>query len=65
MKSHLTVSEVAKVTKKERTTIVRWITSGKFGHVPKVGGEYQVSHDSFRKWWGENLLQGVSNNSSQ
>ena len=51
MKAYLSVTEIANVTKKQRSTIVRWIKAGKFEQVRKVGNEYQVSHESFKKWW--------------
>lgn len=60
MKSFLSVSEIAKITQKERSTIVRWITAGKFGNVRKVGNEYQVTHEKFRKWWNKNMKGGVT-----
>ena len=55
MKSYLSVTEIAKVTQKERSTIVRWIQAGKFDGVRMVGNEYQVPHGSFEKWWSENM----------
>ncbi len=55
MKAYLSVTEIAKVTKKERSTVVRWIKAGKFGQVRKIGNEYQIPHNSFRKWWDENM----------
>ena len=58
MKKYLGVSEVAKITGKERSTIIRWIQSGKFGNVPKIGNEYQVSHEQFSGWWEDNVNVG-------
>ena len=55
MKAFLSVTEIAKVTKKERSTIIRWIKAGKFGNVRKIGNEYQIPHESFKKWWDENM----------
>ena len=55
MKAYLSVTEIAKVTKKERSTIIRWIKTGKFGHVRMIGNEYQIPHESFKKWWNENM----------
>jgi len=55
MKTFLSVTEIAKVTKKERSTIIRWIKAGKFGNVRKSGNEYQIPHESFKKWWDENM----------
>jgi excisionase family DNA binding protein len=54
MKAYLSVTEIARVTQKERSTIVRWIKAGKFGNVRKVGHEYQVPHESFKRWWDDN-----------
>ncbi len=54
MKAYLSVTEIAKVTKKQRSTVVRWIKAGKFEQARKVGNEYQVPHESFKKWWGKN-----------
>lgn len=51
MKAHLSITEIAKITNKERSTVVRWVKSGEFGDVRKVGNEYQVSIDSFKRWW--------------
>ena len=55
MKAFLGVTEIANVTNKERSTIVRWIKAGKFGKVRKVGNEYQVLHENFKRWWNENM----------
>lgn len=55
MKTYLSVSEIAEVTKKEKTTVQRWIKAGKFGTVQKVGNEYRVAHESFKKWWEKNM----------
>lgn len=60
MKNYLGVSKIAKITGKERTTIIRWIQSGRFGDVKKVGNEYQVTHEQFLEWWQGNL-KGHSN----
>ena len=57
MKVYLSVAEIANVTKKEKTTVLRWIKAGKFGNVRKLGNEYQVPHDDFRKWWDENTMR--------
>jgi excisionase family DNA binding protein len=55
MKSHLGVTEIARITSKERSTILRWIKSGKFGNVSKVGNEYQISHEQLSSWWDKNI----------
>ena len=55
MKAYLSVAEIARITRKEKTTVQRWIRAGKLGNVRKVGNEYQVSHQAFRKWWAENM----------
>ena len=55
MKAYLSVTELARVTKKERSTIVRWIKAEKFGQVRRIGNEYQVPHENFKKWWDENI----------
>ena len=51
MKVFLSIAEIANVTKKEKTTILRWIKAGRFGNIRKVGNEYRVPHESFKKWW--------------
>ena len=51
----MSVTEIANVTKKQRSTIVRWIKAGKFEQGRKLGNEYQVSHESFKKWWEKNM----------
>jgi len=43
MKIFLSVAEIANVTKKEKTTVLRWIKAGRFGNIRKVGNEYRVS----------------------
>ena len=53
MKQYLSISDIAQITNKERSTVFRWIKAGKFGSVRKVGHEYQVSHESFERWWSE------------
>ena len=55
MKVYLSVAEIANVTKKEKTTVLRWIKAGKFGNISKVGNEYRVPHESFKKWWDRRL----------
>lgn len=51
MKAYLSVAEIANVTKKEKTTVLRWIKAGRFGSVRKVGNEFRIPHVSFKKWW--------------
>ena len=51
MKVYLSVAEIANVTKKEKTTVLRWIKAGRFGSIRKVGNEYRIPHESFKKWW--------------
>ena len=46
MKVCLSVAEIANVTKKEKTTVLRWIKAGRFGNIRKVGNEYRVPHFS-------------------
>jgi excisionase family DNA binding protein len=58
MKRHLGVSEVARIIGKERSTVVRWIQSGKFGRINKVGNEYQIPHEKFHRWWEDNMMTG-------
>jgi excisionase family DNA binding protein len=55
MKQYLSVSDIALITNKERSTVFRWIIAGKFGQVRQVGHEYQVPHASFERWWAENV----------
>ena len=58
MKAYLSVTEIAQVAKKERSTIVRWIKMGKLGKIRKIGNEYQVPHESFKRWWEKRLKAG-------
>ena len=51
MKVYLSLAEIANVTKKEKTTVLRWIKAGRFGNIRMVGNEYRVPHESFKKWW--------------
>jgi predicted site-specific integrase-resolvase len=39
-------AEIANITKKEKTTVLRWIKAGRFGNILKVGNEYRVPHFS-------------------
>lgn len=55
MKRYLSISDIAQITNKERSTVFRWIKAGKLGRVRKIGSEYQVPHESFEKWWSENV----------
>ncbi len=55
MKTHLSISEIAQITSKERSTVLRWIKAGKFGQVRKVGNTYQVPHANFEQWWVDNV----------
>ena len=55
MKTYLGVSKIAKITGKPRATILRWIQSGKFGGVSRVGNEYQITHEQFLAWWKHNM----------
>ncbi len=54
MKAFLSITEIAKITNKERSTVVRWVKSGEFRVVRKVGNEYQVPIENFKKWWDKN-----------
>lgn len=55
MKTYLSVAEIAQITSKEKSTVLRWIQSGKLKPVRMVGNEYQVPHKTFEKWWAENV----------
>lgn len=55
MKKYLGVTEIAKITGKQRSTVFRWVQAGRFGQVRKIGGEYQVPHESFEKWWSDQI----------
>lgn len=55
MKKYLGVKEIAQITNKERSTVFRWIRSGKLGEVRRVGNEYQVPMESFERWWAKNV----------
>lgn len=55
MKHYLTVTDIAQITSKERSTVFRWIKAGKFERVRKIGNEYQIPHDSFERWWATNV----------
>lgn len=55
MKKHLSISDIAQITDKERSTVFRWVKAGKFGKVRKVGNEYQVPLESFNRWWDKNV----------
>lgn len=55
MKQYLSVSDIAQITNKERSTVFRWIKAGKFGRVRRIGQEYQVSHESFAHWWSRHV----------
>jgi excisionase family DNA binding protein len=55
MKSYLGVADIARLLEKERSTIVRWIKAGEFGKVRKVGNEYRVPYQAFKKWWDANV----------
>ena len=59
MKIFLSVAEIANVTKKEKTTVLRWIKAGRFGNIRKVGNEYRVPHESFKKWWEGRMRRSV------
>ena len=53
MKAYLSITEIAKITSKERSTVVRWVKSGEFVDVRQIGNEYHVPIDSFKKWWDQ------------
>ena len=59
MKVYLSVAEIADVTKKEKTTVLRWIKAGMFGNIRKIGNEYRVPHDSFKKWWEGRMRRSI------
>jgi len=59
MKIFLSVAEIANVTKKEKTTVLRWIKAGSFGKIRKVGNEYRVPHESFKKWWEGRMRRSI------
>ena len=60
MKIFLSVAEIADVTKKEKTTILRWIKAGRFGNIRMVGNEYRVPHESFKKWWERRIRRSLT-----
>lgn len=62
MKAYLSFAEIANVTKKEKTNVLRWIKVGRFGYIRKVGNEYGVPHESFKNWWERRLLKGIDTN---
>lgn len=57
MKKYLNISEIARITNKERSTVFRWVKAGKLGRVHKVGNEYQVPLAGFERWWNANVQQ--------
>lgn len=57
MKKYLNISEIARITNKERSTVFRWVKAGKLGQVHKVGNEYQVPLTGFERWWSTNVQQ--------
>ena len=59
MKIFLSVAEIANVTKKEKTTVLRWIKAGNLGNIRKVGNEYRVPHESFKKWWEGRMHRSI------
>ena len=59
MKIFLSVAEIADVSKKEKTTVLRWIKAGSFGNIRKVGNEYRVPHESFKKWWAGRMRKNT------
>ena len=59
MKVYLSVAGIANVTKKEKTTVLRWIKAGRFGNIRKVGNEFRVPHESFKKWWEGRMRRSV------
>ena len=59
MKVYLSVAKIANVTKKEKTTVLRWIKAGMFGNIRKIGNEYRVPHESFKKWWGRRMRRSM------
>ena len=65
MKVYLSIAEIADVTKKEKTTVLRWIKAGRFGDIRKVGNEYRVPHESFKKWWAKRLQKSEPNKSQK
>ena len=60
MKIFLSVAEIADVTKKEKTTVLRWIKAGRFGNIRMVGNEYRVPHESFKKWWEGRIRRSLT-----
>jgi excisionase family DNA binding protein len=63
MKVYLSVAEIADVTKKEKTTVLRWIKAGRFGNIRKVGNEFRVPHESFKKWWDGRMRRNTTDKS--
>lgn len=56
MKTYLTVRGIAKILDKERSTVIRWIQAGRLGQVKKIGGDYQIPQENFRRYWEESLV---------
>lgn len=60
MKVYMSVAEMANVTKKEKTMVLRWIKAGSFGNIRKVGNEYRVPHESSKMWWKGRMLRSTT-----
>ena len=54
MRAFLSITEIAKITNKERSTVVRWVKAGHFVGVRQVGNEYQIPIENFKRWWDRN-----------
>lgn len=56
MKRFYTVQDIARLAKVNKTTVFRWLKAGKFGTVQRIGNEYRISPESYKKWWESSIV---------
>ncbi len=57
MKKFLTASQIAKLEDVTSATSARWARAGKFEGTRKVGREYRIPIESYRKWHEDTMIK--------
>ena len=50
MKKYLNAAQIAKLENVSHSAVTRWAHAGKFENVRKVGREFRIPIESYRKW---------------
>lgn len=65
MKKYLNASQIAKLEDVNQVTAVNWVREGKFENARKVGREYRVPIESYRKWRESTIIPHESERTNE